>query len=359
MTQEELYEAFGGVFGNFGFGNAGFGGAGMRAGPRPGPDIQVALRLSFLEAAGGVTRKITVPYEVRKPRSNRGDNGYRRERKTKTVEVTIPAGVDAGTTLRMSGEGGEGDQGGEAGDLYIEVEVEADPYFKRDGVDVHVDVPVKMVDAVLGTSADVLTLDGIVELKVPAGTQPDTKLLMRGKGIRHLGNKTKRGDHIVHLKVEIPKNITPHQRDLLLEFEAAGQPGYNHAKYQAQHNPTSSSSSSERSKGFTGSMADAFSRLKDYFNSTAEPTPSSSSSTTGGGGSTTTSGTSGDSASSGGAAGTGTGGDKKHYSTAATDGTNSSTTSTNTTSPNGGDESNKEKKADSKKSEDDETKTKP
>tara|TARA_B110000208_G_C11658884_1_gene390852 strand:+ start:253 stop:807 length:555 start_codon:yes stop_codon:yes gene_type:complete len=132
--------------------------------------------------------------------------------------VTIPRGVDTGINMRLAEQGDEGMRGGPSGSLYIEIEVERDQYFQRDGSDVHTDVPIRFSQAALGTTIPLRTLRGEVELKVKAGTQPDEQVLLRNRGIHKL-NGGQRGHQYVRFKVEIPKELTEEQKDLLEEFE--------------------------------------------------------------------------------------------------------------------------------------------
>jgi molecular chaperone DnaJ len=104
-----------------------------------------------------------------------------------------------------------------AGDLLVHLVVADDPYFQRDGYDVHVEVPVTVGQAVLGGPIDVLTLDGMVELKLPAGTQPSAQLSMRGKGIRAVQGSG-RGNQYVHVRLNVPRTLTDRQLELMQEF---------------------------------------------------------------------------------------------------------------------------------------------
>lgn len=193
-----------------------FGGGGRRRrGPRRGADLQLALRLSFMEAARGVESKAIEWHDV-------GRDGRRGDRRS--VDVAVPPGVDTGMQIRLSGKGGAGDAGAPAGDLFVQIEVEPDPYFDRDGADVHVDLELDFADAALGATKDVLTLDGIVEIKIPPGTQPDTKLRLRGKGLPVM-NSRGRGNQIVRVHLAVPQALSPKQRELLEAFRAdAGEP---------------------------------------------------------------------------------------------------------------------------------------
>ena len=120
-----------------------------------------------MEAARGVQEKTLEWHEVARD-GRRGDR--------KSVDVRVPAGVDSGMQIRLSGKGGQGDPGAPSGDLFVQIEVEPDSYFERDGPDIHVALEVPFADAALGATVDVLTLDGIVQLKVPPGCQPLSKL---------------------------------------------------------------------------------------------------------------------------------------------------------------------------------------
>jgi DnaJ-class molecular chaperone len=102
--------------------------------------------------------------------------------------------------------------------LLVQLIVDQDDFFERDGYDVHCEVPISITQAVLGGMVDVKTLDNTVEMKIPKGCQPDTKLMLRGKGIKQLHGSTK-GNQIVHLKIAIPKEITARQEELLREFD--------------------------------------------------------------------------------------------------------------------------------------------
>ncbi|KAJ1450690.1 hypothetical protein M885DRAFT_531638 [Pelagophyceae sp. CCMP2097] len=145
------------------------------------------------------------------------------QRKSKQVEVSIPCGVDDGNRLRVAGEGDAGARGGAAGDLYIFLAVKPDPHFRRDGQDVYSDLDVSFVDAILGGTAATRTLDeSALELKVPAGTQPGTKLRLKSKGIPALNQPAKRGVHYVTVNVQIPTALSPEEEKLMMELRALG-----------------------------------------------------------------------------------------------------------------------------------------
>ena len=143
--------------------------------------------------------------------------GQGRMMKTKEVEVDFPEGVDSGMNLRLVGQGNYGDKGGARGNLFVEVRVRPDKFFRREGIDVHVEIPITIPQAALGATISIPSLTGEVELQVPAGTQPDMQLLMRGKGVKNV-NRAGRGHQYVHFKVQVPKKLSDRQRELLEEF---------------------------------------------------------------------------------------------------------------------------------------------
>jgi molecular chaperone DnaJ len=192
-----------------------FGGGGRRGkprGPRRGADLQTHVKLTFKEAVFGASKQLNVRYQT----TNR-ETGQVLTKEHK-VTVDVPPGIDNGLNLRLTGKGAEGDPGAPAGNLLVQVIVEEDDYFQRDGFDVHTEVPISITQAVLGGTVDVKTLTGEVELKIPKGCQPDTKLMLRGRGIQRL-NAGGKGNHVVHLKIKIPKEISARQEKLLREFD--------------------------------------------------------------------------------------------------------------------------------------------
>ena len=138
-------------------------------------------------------------------------------RKNTTVSVKIPAGIDDGQTVSMRGGGHKGANGGPAGDLLVTVSVAPHPLFKRDGTSVIYNMPISFVQAALGDSVEVPTLDGKVKYTIPEGTQTETVFRLRGKGIPNL-NGGGRGDQYVKISVETPKNLTSEQKELLRKF---------------------------------------------------------------------------------------------------------------------------------------------
>jgi molecular chaperone DnaJ len=134
-----------------------------------------------------------------------------------TVNVKIPAGVDAGSRLKLRGEGEAGEHGGPSGDLYVVLDVEEHPIFQREGRDIVCDVPLSFAQAALGTEIEVPTLDGSAKVKVPAGTQSGQMFRIRGRGVPDL-NGYGTGDELVRAVVETPRKLNAKQRELLEEF---------------------------------------------------------------------------------------------------------------------------------------------
>lgn len=142
-------------------------------------------------------------------------------RRQRTLKVKIPAGVEDGSVLRINGAG-EAAQGGHKGDLYVHIAVKPDPRFSREGRNILSSVLIPMVEAVLGTTAEVDTVDGKVTLKVPAGTQSGKVFKLSGRGVPPAGGgRSRRGDHLVEVVVEIPTKLTERQKKLMEEFAAA------------------------------------------------------------------------------------------------------------------------------------------
>ena len=146
--------------------------------------------------------------------------GHGRTVSQQTISVRIPAGVDDGTRLRLSGEGEAGIAGGPPGDLYVVISIREHPLFEREGPDLHCQVPVTMVQAALGADIEVPTVEGRVKIKVAAGTQSGRMMRLRGKGLPTLRTSS-RGDQLLHLLVETPTKLTKPQRELLERFAEA------------------------------------------------------------------------------------------------------------------------------------------
>lgn len=260
----DLFET---IFSGFG-GAGGATGARRRTGPTRGDDLRLDLTLGFREAVFGGEKEIRIPHletcetcsgsgakpgssastcatcggvgQVRRatrtpfgsfaqvsacPTCN-GEgrtieekcetcNGAGRRQTRKKLKVTIPPGVDTGTRLRVTGEGDAGQRGGPAGDLYVYLTVEPDAEFARDGNDIRSDLPVSYLQAILGCTVEVQTVDGPEELTIPAGTQPHTELTLESKGVPKLGNSVSRGNHVVKVLVEIPTRLGAEERETL------------------------------------------------------------------------------------------------------------------------------------------------
>ncbi len=143
-------------------------------------------------------------------------NGYTITRKK--ISITVPAGIADGQSLRKAGCGDLGTNGGERGDLLVEVHVSSHPIFKRQDMDLYSTVPISFVTAALGGDIKIRTVDGETNYEVKAGTQTDAKVRLRGKGVPSLRNKNIRGDHIVTLVVQVPERLTREQKEALQTF---------------------------------------------------------------------------------------------------------------------------------------------
>jgi len=256
-------DIFGDVFGDI------FGGGGRRGGPARGSDLRYNLELNLEEAVKGTTTQIKVPtlvscktcsgsgakagskpvtcttcgghgqvrmqqgfFSVQQTCPNcrgRGTiisdpcktcHGQGRVEETKTLSVKVPAGVDTGDRIRLSGEGEAGESGGPSGDLYVQVHVREHPIFKREGADLYCEVPIDFVDAALGGELEVPTLDGRVKLKVPAETQTGKLFKLRGKGVTPVRGGGV-GDLLCRVVVETPVNLTNKQKEMLRDFQAS------------------------------------------------------------------------------------------------------------------------------------------
>ena len=190
---------FGGSFGRGG------GRGGFRAGPQRGGDHEMEITVSFRDAALGAEKQIA----------------FRRNGQREELKVKIPAGVDNGSKIRITGKGAQGEGGGPAGDLFLILRVLGDAVFTRDGGDLLVDRSITFSAACLGTSLDVPTLDGDKRIKVPAGIQPGTKIRLKGCGIKPLGSNSK-GDLYVKIGVHIPEALNVDQKKIVEEMAAKG-----------------------------------------------------------------------------------------------------------------------------------------
>jgi DnaJ-class molecular chaperone len=173
-------------------GRAGKGARGRRPEPPKGQDIEHPVTLTFEQAARG----ITLPLQISRESGN------------ETIDVKIPAGVKDGSRIRIRGKGEQG--GGEPGDIYIIAHVLPHKYFRREEMDIHLDVPLSVYEALLGTKVTVPTLEGHLTMTIPAGTSSGAKLRLKGHGIERAGEK---GDQIVVIKIIAPKGLDDEDKE--------------------------------------------------------------------------------------------------------------------------------------------------
>ena len=210
------FDDLGDIFSSF-FGG-GFGG-GRQANPnapRRGEDIQARVTISFEEAAKGCKRTIGRGRVIDDPCQKCRGSG--RVSKRTSVEVNIPAGIDDRQIFNVSGAGNSGVNGGPKGDLKVAVFVRPHPFFERDGYNVWLEQHVSFTQAALGDNLRIPTLDGDVKFDLPAGTQSGTVFNLKGRGIQNVNGRGK-GDQLVRIIVDTPKNLTPRQKELLQELE--------------------------------------------------------------------------------------------------------------------------------------------
>ena len=146
-------------------------------------------------------------------------NGKGYNKVKKDVDINIPKGINNGQKIRVAGKGERGINGGENGDLYVEIVIQNHPQFVRDGNDIHLTVPIDFVDACLGTKIVVPTVYGDCELEVPSGTQPNAVLRLKGKGVKDV-RQEKYGDEFIHMDIKTPTKLSKEQKELLFRFKA-------------------------------------------------------------------------------------------------------------------------------------------
>jgi molecular chaperone DnaJ len=260
-SNADINDIFGDIFGNI------FGGGGGNRGPRRGADIGYVVELDLEDAVAGVDKRIEVPTMAEcKPCNGTGSEdgkfetcgtcqgrgqvrfqrgifsmqqtcpscggrgkviakpcksckGAGRIEEEKVLSVKIPAGVDNGDRIRLSGEGEAGPAGAPAGDLYVEIRVRDHAIFQRDGDDLHCEVPIRFSQAALGDVVRVPTLGGEAEIRIPVETQTGRVFRLREKGVRSVRSRST-GDLYCRVVVETPVNLTSEQRELLEQFEA-------------------------------------------------------------------------------------------------------------------------------------------
>jgi DnaJ-class molecular chaperone len=176
-----------------------------RRGKVKGKDIRYTLEVTFEEAAFGATKTITIPGAT--------------EAVAREITIVIPPGMKEGTVKTLKGEGEPGKGGAANGDLHVQIRTAEHPRFRRDGLDVRSDHTITFAQAALGAVLDVKTIDGEVKMRIPEGTQPGGVFRIRGRGIpQAAGKSSPRGDHFVHIQVEVPTELTPRQRELIEEL---------------------------------------------------------------------------------------------------------------------------------------------
>lgn len=271
---------FSDIFGDM-FGDIFGGGGARRGGPSRGADLRYAMEISLEQAVRGTTETIRVPswddcdacqgsgskdgsqpvtcstcggmgqvrmqqgffsvqqtcpachgagQEIKNPCNN--CHGEGRTQTTREENIRIPAGVDNGDRVRVTGRGEPGSKGGPPGDLYIEIRVQKHAIFERDGNDLYCEVPLDFVDAALGGELEVPTLDGKVKLKIPAETQTGRLFRLRNKGVTGVRGGT--GDLLCRVTLETPVSLTKEQKELLRKFQTSVQKG------GKRHNPKKS-----------------------------------------------------------------------------------------------------------------------
>lgn len=175
-------------------------------------------------------------------------HGEGRQKETKTLNVKIPAGVDNGDRIRLSGEGEAAPAGGVPGDLYVDIHVNPHDIFQRDNDDLYTAMPIDFATAVLGGDLNIPTLDGEVKLKIPAETQSGKMFKIKGKGVKSVRSH-RTGDLFCKVDVETPVNLTNHQKKLIKQLSESIQKGGN------KHNP--------KEKGWFDSVKSFMDKLKN------------------------------------------------------------------------------------------------
>ena len=269
FNMDDLGDIFSNFMGGMGGGFSGFnfgGRSSRRTGPMKGENRYMSMDIEFLEAVHGVSKTININVDkkceqcdgtgaqsksdietcptchgtgvtmrqsrtpfgviqqqgvcpdcrgsgkrIKKVCPHCGGTGYNNVKEK--VEVNIPAGISSGQQVRLQGYGERGENGGPNGDLYIEIRVRSHKYFVRDDNDIYIKVPITSVEATLGTTIDVPTPYGDVELSIPAGSQPNSRLRIKGYGIKDLRGSSK-GDLYVELEVTIPKKLSKEEKEL-------------------------------------------------------------------------------------------------------------------------------------------------
>ncbi len=267
----DMGDIFGDIFGDL-FG----GGRSRRAynGPMQGANVKINMRISFMEAVFGVDKRIEINLKDECPHCHGsgakpgtqpetcpkcggkgqvvytqqslfgavrnvqtcpdchgtgkivkekcvdcGGTGYIKNKKT--IEIPIPAGIDSGQSVRIRGKGEPGTNGGPRGDLLVGITVDRHPIFQRQDFDIYSTVPISFAQAALGGDIKIQTVDGEIVQSIRPGTQTDTRIRLKGKGVPTIRNKNVRGDHYVTLVVQVPERLSNEQKELLRQFDAS------------------------------------------------------------------------------------------------------------------------------------------
>lgn len=269
----DMGDIFGDIFGDF-FGGGRRGGDARRNGPRQGANLRAGVRITFDDAIRGVDKELEITLKeecktcngsgakpgtspetcpkckgtgqvvftqqsmfgtvqnvqtcpdchgtgkiIRDKCPDCHGTGYVSNRKT--IEVTVPAGIDNGQSIRIRGKGEPGTNGGPRGDLLVEVIVERHPKFQRQDTTIYSTEPISFTQAALGGKIQIPTVDGPYEYTIKPGTQTDTRIRLKGKGVPMVRNKNVRGDHYVTLVVQVPEHLNGEQRAALQKFQEA------------------------------------------------------------------------------------------------------------------------------------------
>ncbi len=267
----DMGDIFGDIFGDL------FGGGRSRRtynGPMQGANVKINMRISFMEAVFGVDKRIEINLKDECPHCHGsgakpgtqpetcpkcggkgqvvytqqslfgavrnvqtcpdchgtgkivkekcvdcGGTGYIKNKKT--IEIPIPAGIDSGQSVRIRGKGEPGTNGGPRGDLLVGITVDRHPIFQRQDFDIYSTVPISFAQAALGGDIKIQTVDGEIVQSIRPGTQTDTRIRLKGKGVPTIRNKNVRGDHYVTLVVQVPEHLSNEQKELLRQFDAS------------------------------------------------------------------------------------------------------------------------------------------
>ena len=274
MNMDDIFSNFSDIFGGmFGGGSSTRRGS-SNNGPMKGASVRASVRITFEEAVFGCEKELSINYKdecsschgsgakpgthaetcskcggsgqvtyqrqslfgvmreigtcpdcngtgkiIREKCTECRGTGYKQIKKK--IKITIPAGIDSGQSLRISGQGEPGVNGGSRGDLLVEIIVARHPIFQRDGVNLYSTTSITFTEAALGGDIKVSTIDGEVLFPIKPGTQTDTRIRLKGKGVPALGDKDRRGDQYTTLVVKVPKRLTPKQKEALKAFDEA------------------------------------------------------------------------------------------------------------------------------------------